>query len=98
MGIYAGDRIFGIRIYNFNDDDVSSTLFGNTLFEEKYDEVMSHEQMREAYLFYNELNDKNNLFFKVYLECTSTLDLIHNKKYMNWCSISLNTFLENFNV
>jgi hypothetical protein len=93
MGIYAGDSIYGIRIYNFNDDDV-----GNTLFEEKYDEIMSHEQMREAYLFYNELNDKNNLFFKVYLECTSTLDLIHNKKYMNWCSISLNTFLENFNV
>ena len=100
MGIYAGDRIFGIRIYNFNDDDVSSTFHdvSNTLFEEKYDEVMSHEQMREAYLFYNELNDKNNLFFKVYLECTSTLDLIHNKKYINWCSISLNTFLENFNV
>jgi hypothetical protein len=93
MGIYAGDRIFGIRIYNFNDDDVS-----NTLFEEKYDEIMSHEQMREAYLFYTELNDKNNLFFKVYLECSSTLDLIHNKKYMNWCSISLNTFLENFDV
>jgi len=93
MGIYAGDSIYGIRIYNFNDDDV-----GNTLFVEKYDEIMSHEQMREAYLFYNELNDKNNLFFKVYLECTSTLDLIHNKKYMNWCSISLNTFLENFNV
>ena len=93
MGIYAGDSIYGIRIYNFNDDDV-----GNTLFEEKYDEIMSHEQMREAYLFYTELNDKNNLFFKVYLECSSTLDLIHNKKYMNWCSISLNTFLENFNV
>ncbi len=83
MGIYASDIIFGIQIYNFNDDEIS-----NILFEEKYDEVMSHEQMREAYLFYNELNDKNNLFFKVYLECTSTLDLIHNKKYMNWCSIS----------
>jgi hypothetical protein len=93
MGIYYSGRIFGIRIYNFNDDE-----FSNTLFEKKYDEVMSHEQMREAYLFYNELNDKNNLFFKVYLECSSTLDLIHNKKYMNWCSISLNTFLENFNV
>ena len=93
MGIYAGDRIFGIRIYNFNDDD-----FSNTLFEEKYDEIMSHEQMREAYLFYTELNDKNNLFFKVYLECSSTLDLYHNKKYMNWSSISLNAFLENFDV
>jgi hypothetical protein len=93
MGIYAGDRIFGIRIYNFNDDDVS-----NTLFEEKYDEIMSHEQMKEAYLFYTELNDKNNLFFKVYIECSSALDLYHNKKYMNWCSISLNAFLEKFSI
>ena len=46
--------------YTFNDDD-----FSKTLFEEKYDEIMSHQQMREAYLFYNQLNDKNNVFFKI---------------------------------
>jgi hypothetical protein len=34
MGIYTNGSIFGISIYNFNDDDLS-----NTLFEEKYDEV-----------------------------------------------------------
>ena len=71
MGIYASDIIFGIQIYNFNDDEIS-----NILFEEKYDEVMSHEQMREAYLFYTLLNDKNNeIRFKVYIECSSALDL-----------------------
>ena len=58
MGIYTNGSIFGISIYNFNDEE-----FSNTLFEEKYDEIMSHEQLREAYLFYNELNDKNNIFF-----------------------------------
>jgi hypothetical protein len=58
MGIYANGSIFGISIYNFNDDDVS-----NTLFEEKYDKIMTHEQMSEAYLFYTNLNDKNNIFF-----------------------------------
>jgi hypothetical protein len=47
MGIYNNGTIFGIRIYNFNEDE-----FSNILFEEKYDEIMSHEQMREAYLFY----------------------------------------------
>ena len=92
MGIYSSDCIFGIKIYNFNDD------FSNTLFEEKYDEIISHEQMKEAYLFYTELNDKNNIFFKVYIDCSSALDLYHNKKYMNWCSISLNAFLEKFGV
>jgi len=47
MGIYVTGTVFGIRIYNFNDDD-----FANILFEEKYHEIMSHAQMREAYLFY----------------------------------------------
>jgi CRISPR/Cas system CMR-associated protein Cmr3 (group 5 of RAMP superfamily) len=47
MCIYQNGKIFGIRIYNFNDDD-----FANILFEEKYDEIMSGEQMREAYIPY----------------------------------------------
>jgi len=46
MGIYNNGCVFGIRIYNFNDDD-----FANILFEEKYDEIMNYEQLREAYLF-----------------------------------------------
>jgi hypothetical protein len=35
MGIYNNDSMFGLRIYNFNDDD-----FANILFEEKYDEII----------------------------------------------------------
>ena len=91
MGIYANGSIFGIRIYNFNDDD-----FSNTLFEGKYDEIMSHEQMSEAYLFYNELNDKNNLFFQIYTECSSTLNKDNKEQFMMWYPISLNVFLEKF--
>ena len=90
MGIYSSGRIFGVRIYNFNDDGNS-----NTLFEEKYDEIMSAEQMREAYLFYNELNvnDKNEIFFRFYTECTST----YNKEtFMDWHPLTLNMFLEQF--
>jgi hypothetical protein len=94
MGIYSSGRIFGLRIYNFNDADYS-----NTLFEEKYDEVMSHEQLREAYLFYNELNDKNGIFFKIYTECSSTLNAHNNKEnFMEWHPINLNMFLQQFSV
>jgi hypothetical protein len=93
MGIYASDNIFGIRIYNFNHLECS-----NTLFEEKYDEIMTHEQMREAYLFYSELNDKKDVFFKVYVECSSTLDLYNKEKFMDWYPMSLTTFLEKFNI
>ena len=93
MGIYTSGEIFGIRIYTFNDDD-----FSKTLFEEKYDEIMSHQQMREAYLFYNQLNDKNNVFFKIYIECSTTYE-VHNKEtYMMWHTMSTNMFLEKFGI
>ena len=91
MGIYSNGSIFGLRIYNFNEDEYS-----NTLFEEKYDEIMSHEQMREAYLFYNKLQDKNEIFFKIYTELSSTLDKYNREPFMEWHPISLNMFLEKF--
>ena len=90
MGIYSNGSIFGIQIYNFNDDDIS-----NILFEEKYDEVMSYIQMREAYLFYTNLNDKNNIFFKIYTECTSTLSY-NRENIMMFQPLPLDIFLEKF--
>ena len=92
MGIYSNGSIFGIQIYTFNEDDIS-----NILFEVKYDEEMSYIQMKEAYLFYNKLNDKNNICFKIYTECSSTLS--YNKdNFMMWQPLSLDTFLEKFGV
>jgi len=93
MGIYSNGSIFGIQIYNFNDNDVS-----NILFEEKYDEVMSYHQMREAYIFYNILYDKNGIHFKIYTECTSTLNPYNKEIFMDWYPMSLDTFLEKFGV
>jgi len=93
MGIYTNGSIFGISIYNFNEDE-----FSNTLFEKKYDEIMSHEQMREAYLFYNELNDKNNIFLKIYTECSSTFNKDNKENFMMWYPISLHIFLEKFSI
>ena len=91
MGIYSNGSIYGLRIYNFNREE-----FSNTLFEEKYDEIMSHEQMSEAYLFYRELNDKKNIHFNIYTECISTLNSYNNTNFMDWYPISLNLFLERF--
>jgi hypothetical protein len=93
MGIYSNGNIFGIRIYNFNDEEVS-----NTLYEEKYQEIMSYGQMREAYLFYDQLNDKNNIFFKFYTECSSTLDKYNKEHFYYWYPMSLSEFTEKFGV
>ena len=61
MGIYVNGTIFGIRIYNFNDDD-----FANILFEKTYTEIMSDEEKKETYLFYSDLNNKNDIRFEYY--------------------------------
>jgi hypothetical protein len=92
MGIYSNGSIFGIQIYNFKDDDII-----NVLFEKKYDEVMTYDQMKEAYLFYTNLNDKNNIFFKIYIECSSTLSNNENN-FMMWNQLSLDTFLTKFGI
>jgi hypothetical protein len=92
MGIYSNGDIFGIQIYNFNNDDIS-----NILFEEKYDEIMSYTQLREAYLFYTNLNDKNNIFLKIYTECISTLSY-NRDNFMMWYPMPLNTFLEKYGI
>jgi len=88
MGIYESGSIFGIKMYNFSNDDVS-----NILFEEKYDEVMSYHQMRETYLFYTELNNKNDVRFQYYTECSSTYG---KGNYFTWYPLSFDNFLEKF--
>jgi hypothetical protein len=91
MGIYSSGSIFGIRIYNFNDD------ISNILFEEKYDEIMSYIQMREVYLFYTNLSDKSKLGFQYYTECSRTLSY-GKDNFMMWQPLSLDTFLKKFCV
>jgi len=87
MGIYASGIIFGIRIYNYN-----------TLFEIKQDEMISDEQKKEAYSFYTGLNNKNDISFRFYTECSSTQDIDNKGKIMRWYPMSLNSFLEKFAI
>ena len=91
MGIYSNGKIFGIQIYNFIND------VSNVLYEYKQDHELSYNQMNEAYLFYNNSNDSNKLYFKVYTECCSTLDKNTNANtFMMWLPITLETFIEKF--
>lgn len=93
MGIYDSGNIYGIRIYNFNDDD-----FSNTLYERKYNVTMNYKQKIEAYLFYANLNNKKDLFFKIYTDCSTTYDINNKEKFMRWYPMSLDLFLEKFGV
>jgi len=94
MGIYNNDTIFGIKIYNFNDDDDD---FANILFEKKYDEIMSNEQMSEAYLFYTKLINKNEIHFQYFTEYSSSYDDDEGTSF-GWFVMSLELFLEKFGI
>ena len=48
MGFYDNGSIFGIKIYNSNDDSE------NILFEKIYNKMS--DEKKKAYLFYTELN------------------------------------------
>jgi len=89
MGIYSNGKIFGIQIYNFIDD------YSNILYEYKQNHELSYNQMNKAYLFYNNSNNSNKLYFKIYTECSSTLDKNSNT-FMMWLPITLETFIEKF--
>jgi len=90
MGIYDSGNIFGIKIYNFNDDD-----FSNILFEKTYKKIMTDEEKKEAYLFYTNLNNKNEMHFQYYTECSSTYG---KETFFTWHPISINLFLEKFRI
>lgn len=87
MGINPSGKIFGIKMYNLDDD------FSNILFEKTYNEIMSEEEKKEAYLFYTEMNNKNEIRFQYYTECSSTYG---TGVFMTWFPISFDLFLENF--
>jgi len=53
--------------------------------------------MREVYLFYTELNNKNEIHFKIFTESSSTLNY-NRDKFMMWCPLSLDIFLEKIGV
>ena len=92
MGIYGTDNnIYGIKIYNDNRDN--DTII--TLFEIQSEEIISNEQKGEARIFYEKLDNKQNVFFKIYTECISTY---REGTFMMWKPLSLSDFLEYFCV
>ena len=81
---------------NENENDDYST----TLYEQVYDTIMNDEQKLESYDFYFQLNNNlsNQVRFQVYTECISTLEPNDKTIFKSWLPISLEQFLEHFNV
>jgi hypothetical protein len=90
MGVYSCDScIYGIRIYKFNDG------FANILYEKIFNEIMTYEEKTNAYLFYTELENKNDMLFQFYTDFSSTCE---EGVYFLWHPVSLELFLYNFGL
>ena len=96
MGIYASDKILGIKIYFYNDDDCKT----NILLEEKYDKEITGEQMKKARLFYDNLeeNIKNKCKMSVYTEASTSYNPNNHGSFMMWYPLPKENFLCSFSV
>jgi hypothetical protein len=56
---------------------------------------MSDEEKKKAYLFYTELNNKKEIRFAYYTECSSTYD---KGLFFQWYPLSLDLFKEKFDI
>jgi hypothetical protein len=89
MGIYTNGKIYGIRICRVNAHDILITLL-----EKTYTETMTHEQLREAYLFYAGLENKDDISLQIYTECSSTHDIRNKEPFRTWFRVSTDYLLD----
>ncbi len=85
MGIYTNGIIHGIRISRWIDDEV------NILFEIKDDVDIT----TKANSVFQQLVDKTNLLFSVYIECSNTYG---EGVYKTWSIVSSDVFLKTIGV
>ena len=83
MGIYSTGKIFGVRMYYWNDDDEEG--FSEVL-EKTYETEMTKEQKQEIISFVCNLqeNVKNKLKIQYYTEIWSTLTFDDNTLSKMW--------------
>jgi hypothetical protein len=88
MGIYPSNKVYGIRIYNYINDDF------NLIFEKKYDTEMTSEMIHEVKLFYDiSIQYLEPIHYKIFTEysCTHEKDK-NNIILMDWFKISYDDF------
>jgi hypothetical protein len=68
----------------------------DVLFQRIYPETMTVEQRTEAYDGYMGLPEKDNIRFRVYTDCFTTLEIGNKDVFKRWYPMSLNRFLDKF--
>lgn len=94
MGIYGTGKVFGIciRVRDPSDSEAEPV----TLFEKKSEEEFTAEEKKEAWLFYENLSNKENISFRIDTECYTTLEGVESVRM--WAPISLDSFINMVSV
>lgn len=80
MGIYYGDKIYGVKIVNET----------SVLYSKEYDREISVEEKEEARKAYNDLLQKgeNGIFIYVYIDVTTTFNYPPSTS-REWCNAGI---------
>jgi len=76
-------------MYIMDDNDNITTLL-----EIKQDTLMNDEQIKEVYLFYEKSQNKQDISFQIFTECSSTL--YEKGVFMMWYKIDTSDFIRLF--
>jgi hypothetical protein len=81
--------MYGIKIYN----SVNTSIY----FLKNYKSIMDFEMIREAKIFYENINDsdKKNIKFQIHKKCKS---IYNDEEFMIWWNISLDEFIKIINI
>ena len=91
MGIYGNGKIYGVCI-RLREASEAVDLFHKTSEEE-----FSAEEKREAFLFYENVTNKQDLTFQIETECYSSLEPgTLDEVFRMWAPIPLESFLQQF--
>jgi hypothetical protein len=97
MGIYGNGKIYGIFIRVWNQEGCNTEVVD--LFKYTSDQELSAEEKREAFAFYENLANKDNISFQLETECYSSLEREPSSEvFRMWVPISLESFLQQFDV
>jgi hypothetical protein len=88
MSIYSNGTLYGIKINRISNDFDRC----ETLLEIKQDTIMNEKEKRNVHLFYVGLENKEDIHFQMYTECSTNED----GNFMTWFPISKSQFSEYF--
>lgn len=90
---YPNGEIYGITMFYWIDDYSALT---EAIFEKMYDRLMTDEEKKQAYLFYIELEDTDDVYVSYLTKCTTKYN--KTEPFKVWYPMKIDEFKMMFDV